>query len=220
MTDRRSPPDPEGEIPRRRLIRPVVLVGLMGVGKTSVGRRLADALSTPFVDSDEEVEEAAAMTIPEIFDSLGEPAFREGERRVIARLIDAGPRIISTGGGAFMNDQTRALVKARAVSVWMKADLDTLVERTGRKANRPLLQGGDPREILAGLMARRHPVYAEADICVPSRIDDRHEAVAARIVAALDARGDCFAPAPAPEAAPEPEPRPDQAPEAPAAPEG
>jgi shikimate kinase len=177
----------------RRLLRPVVLVGLMGVGKTTVGRRLADALGAPFVDSDEEVEAAAQMTVPEIFASLGEPAFREGERRVIARLIEEGPRIIATGGGAFMNDATRALVLERAVSVWLKADLDTLVERTARRVNRPLLSRGDPREILAGLIAARHPVYALADVAVQSHRLDRHEDVAARILAALEAKGDCLA---------------------------
>ena len=187
---------PQTAAPRRRLLRPVVLVGLMGVGKTSVGRRLADALCAPFVDSDEEVEAAAAMTIPEIFETLGEPAFREGERRVISRLIDEGPRIIATGGGAFMNNETRALVKSRAASVWLRADLDTLVERTGRKANRPLLARGDPREILGELMRVRHPVYAEADLTVESRADDRHECVAARIIAALEGLGDCVADAP------------------------
>lgn len=176
-----------------RLTRPVVLVGLMGVGKTSVGRRLAETLSAPFVDSDEEVEAAAAMTIPEIFESLGEPAFREGERRVIARLIDEGPRIIATGGGAFMNPLTRELVKRRAVSVWLHAELETIVERTSRRSGRPLLARGDPREILAGLMAVRHPVYAEADIRIDSHPHDAHEDVAARIIAALEARGDCIA---------------------------
>ncbi|MGG7566360.1 shikimate kinase [Rhodovulum sp. DZ06] len=181
-------------IPRRRLLRPVVLVGLMGCGKSSVGRRLADALGAPFVDSDDEVEAAAAMTIPEIFESMGEPAFREGERRVIARLIEAGPRVIATGGGAFMNDLTRALVKERAASVWLRAELDTLVERTSRRANRPLLSRGDPREILAELMRVRYPVYAEADVCVESRPNDRHEEVAARIIAGLDAHGGCLAP--------------------------
>ncbi|MFT4795141.1 MAG: shikimate kinase [Paracoccaceae bacterium] len=178
----------------RRLLRPVVLVGLMGVGKTTVGRRLADALNAAFVDSDEEVEAAAQMTVPEIFASLGEPAFREGERRVIARLIDEGPRIIATGGGAFMNDATRALVLDRAVSVWLRADLDTLVERTARRANRPLLSRGDPRQILADLIAARHPVYALADVTVESRRYDRHEDVAARILAALDTVDGCLAP--------------------------
>lgn len=179
-------------LPAPRLLRPVVLVGLMGAGKTSVGKRLAETLGAPFVDSDDEVETAANMTIPEIFESLGEPAFREGERRVIGRLIDEGPRIIATGGGAFMNAETRALVKARAVSIWLHAELDTLVERTSRKANRPLLARGDPRKILADLMAARHPVYAQADICVQSRADDRHEDVAARIIAALREQGGCL----------------------------
>lgn len=193
-----DPDQPAAEAPARtctprRLLRPVVLVGLMGVGKTTVGRKLAEALNAPFVDSDEEVEAAAQMTVPEIFASLGEPAFREGERRVIARLIEEGPRIIATGGGAFMNDATRALVLDRAVSVWLRADLDTLVERTARRANRPLLSRGDPRQILAGLIETRHPVYALADVTVDSRRNDRHEDVAARILAALDAKGDSLA---------------------------
>ena len=193
-----DPDQPAAEAPARactprRLLRPVVLVGLMGVGKTTVGRKLAEALNAPFVDSDEEVEAAAQMTVPEIFASLGEPAFREGERRVIARLIEEGPRIIATGGGAFMNDATRALVLDRAVSVWLRADLDTLVERTARRANRPLLSRGDPRQILAGLIETRHPVYALADVTVDSRRYDRHEDVAARLLAALDAKGDSLA---------------------------
>jgi shikimate kinase len=186
-------PAPNADAVQRRLLRPVVLVGLMGVGKTTVGRKLAEALDAPFVDSDEEVEAAAQMTVPEIFASLGQPAFREGERRVIARLIDEGPRIIATGGGAFMNDETRALVLSRAASVWLRADLDTLVERTARRANRPLLSRGDPREILAGLIETRHPTYAQADVTVDSRRYDRHEDVSARILAALAEMGDCIA---------------------------
>ena len=177
-----------------RAVRAVVLVGLMGAGKTSVGRRLAAALGAPFVDSDEEVERAARMTVPEIFASMGEPSFRDGERRVIARLLEEGPRIIATGGGAWMNDETRAAIRARgAVVVWLRAELDTLVERVSRRAGRPLLAQGDPRQILARLIEVRHPVYAEADVTVDSRAGDRHEAVVARIIEALAARGDVAA---------------------------
>jgi shikimate kinase len=178
------------DAPVRRLARPAVLVGLMGAGKTSVGRRLAAALSAPFVDSDEAVEAAARMSVAEIFETLGEPAFREGERRVIARLLDETPQVIATGGGAFMNPETRALIAERgAVTVWLRADLDTLYERVGRRGGRPLLATGDPREILARLIRERHPVYAEADLVVDSAAGDRHEAVVDRILAALGAAG-------------------------------
>lgn len=188
-----SPPDPVSatRLPPPRPVRGVVLVGLMGAGKTSVGRRLAAALATPFVDSDDEVERAARMTVPEIFATMGEPSFRDGERRVIARLLEGGPRIIATGGGAWMNDETRAAIRARgAVVVWLRAELDTLVERVSRRAGRPLLAQGNPREILAGLMEVRHPVYGLADVVVDSHAGDRHETVVARIIDALAARGD------------------------------
>ena len=184
MTDAAEPSSPG------RLRRPVVLVGLMGAGKTTVGRRLAARLGVPFADSDDAVEEAARMTIPEIFATLGEPAFRDGERRVIARLLDGPPRVIATGGGAFMAAPSREIIKARAVSVWLRAELDVLMDRVGRRGGRPLLAKGDPREILARLMAERHPVYAEADLTVDSGPDDRHEAVADRVLAALAAHGD------------------------------
>lgn len=153
-----------------RIDRPVVLVGLMGVGKTSVGKRLAAALHCPFVDADEEIETAARMTIPEIFAQYGEQHFRDGERRVIARLIeDAGGRqVIATGGGAFCNDGTRALILERAIAVWLDSDINTLLERTARKDNRPLLQGGDPRETLTRLREERRADYARAPIHVMS----------------------------------------------------
>ena len=183
-----EPPPPSP--PARRLARPAVLVGLMGAGKTTVGRRLAAALAAPFVDSDEAVEAAARMSVAEIFETLGEPAFREGERRVIARLLDETPQVVATGGGAFMNAETRSLIRDRgAVTVWLRADLDTLHARVGRRGGRPLLASGDPREILARLIRERHPVYAEADIVVDSAAGDRHEAVVERVVAALDAAG-------------------------------
>lgn len=154
----------------RRIDRPVVLVGMMGVGKSSVGRRLATLLHMPFVDADEEIETAAQMTIPEIFAAYGEGYFRDGERRVIARLIDgAGNRkVIATGGGAFVNAETRALILDRAIAVWLDSDVDTLVERVGRKSNRPLLQQGDPREILTRLRAEREGAYAQAPVHVKS----------------------------------------------------
>ena len=180
-----STPD---DTPQRasRLTRPIVLVGLMGAGKTSVGRRLAAALGANFVDSDDEIVDAAGMSIADIFENLGEAHFRDGERRVLARLMAEAPQVIATGGGAFMNDETRALIKERGVSVWLRAELDTLLKRVSGKATRPLLQSGDPREILSGLMKKRHPVYAEADVVVEIYMDDPHEVVVGRIIAALD----------------------------------
>ena len=171
--------------PKPGLRRPVVLVGLMGAGKSSVGLRLADLLGVPFRDSDQEVELAAGMTIPEIFETLGEAQFRDGERRVIARLLDGAPHVLGTGGGAFMNAETRGVIAARAVSVWLKAELDVLVSRTAGRTHRPLLNNGDPREILAGLMAARYPVYALADIHVESRANQSQEQMARRILSAL-----------------------------------
>lgn len=190
MTDAEDRRDaPPGAAPR--LARSVVLIGLMGAGKTSVGRRLAARLGAPFVDSDDEVVAAAGMSIADIFETMGEDAFRNGERRVIGRLLERGPQVVATGGGAWMNAETRAAIRARgATVVWLRAALDTLLERVGRKGGRPLLARGDPREILAELMERRHPVYAEADVTVDSRAGDRHEAVVARILKALRARGD------------------------------
>ena len=137
----------------RRIDRPVVLVGMMGVGKSSVGKRLAAALRCPFIDADEAIEQSAKMTIPEIFENFGEAGFRDGERRVIARLIeeDGGRKVIATGGGAFCNADTRRLILDRTISVWLDSDIDTLIERTSRKDNRPLLKQGDPREILTRL---------------------------------------------------------------------
>ena len=154
----------------RRIDRPIVLVGMMGVGKSSVGRRLAAALDCPFVDADDAIEESAKMSIQDIFDQFGEASFRDGERRVIARLIEEGGgcKVIATGGGAFCNDETRALILDRAIAVWLDSDIDTLVERTSRKNNRPLLRQGDPREILARLRKEREPAYAQAPIHVQS----------------------------------------------------
>lgn len=160
-------PGPDDE--RRAAAQPIVLVGLMGAGKTSIGRRLAARLNMSFVDADTEIEAAAGCTIEEIFDRHGEAAFRDGERRVIARLLEGPPQVIATGGGAFMDASTRQLVRDRAISLWLRADLDTLVARTSRRSNRPLLNRGNPRATLDRLMIERHPVYAEADITVDSR---------------------------------------------------
>jgi shikimate kinase len=165
--------------------RSVVLVGMMGAGKSSVGRRLAARLGVPFVDADTEIEKAAGMSIADIFARHGEPSFRSGEARVIARLLDAGPQVLATGGGAFINPDTRAAVAAKGISVWLAADLDVLLRRLGkRRSERPLLQTGDPRETLRGLLAQREPVYAQADITVQSR-DVAHDAIVTDIVTAL-----------------------------------
>lgn len=174
---------------RPRLRRTVALIGLMGAGKSAVGRRLAAALGARFRDSDEEIERAAAMTIPEIFERYGERHFREGEQRVIARLLNDPPQVLATGGGAFMAEPTRALLKRRAHTVWLRADLDTLVARCGRKNNRPLLRRRDPRETLAELMDARYPIYQEAESVVDS-VDGPHEAVVQAIIARLEETGD------------------------------
>jgi shikimate kinase len=150
------------------LDRPVVLVGLMGAGKTRVGRRLAERLGLPFLDTDLEIEAETGKTIAELFSHIGEPAFREGERRTIARLMRNARSVIATGGGAFMDTRTRAAIRQNALSVWLRADLDTLVARTSRSNKRPLLQGVDKAEKLAELMALRYPVYAEAHLTVDS----------------------------------------------------
>lgn len=164
--------------------RPIVLVGLMGVGKTTVGRRLAQRLALPFVDADEEIESAAGMTIAEIFERYGEPHFRDGERRVIARLIDGLPKVIATGGGAFMNDETRRLILERATAVWLDADIDTLVDRVRRRAHRPLLRNKDPKVVLRELAAQRNQIYALAPIRVRSE-PAPHDATVKAILKAL-----------------------------------
>ncbi|MDO9224379.1 MAG: shikimate kinase [Caulobacter sp.] len=155
----------------------IALVGLMGVGKSSIGRRLALALDLPFRDADTEVEAAAGRSIPEIFETFGESAFREGERRVIARLMDEGAHVLATGGGAFVNDETRALIKARAISVWLKADLELLARRVGRKDSRPLVRGRDPLEVLKEQAEARYPFYAQADLTVETGDTPHGEAV-------------------------------------------
>lgn len=162
----------------------IALVGLMGVGKSSIGRRLAHALDLPFRDADAEVEAAAGRSVADIFAQYGEPAFRDGERKVIARLLDEGPHVLATGGGAFMNDQTRALIKERAVSVWLKADLDVLARRVSRKSDRPLVAGKDPLEVLKDQAAARYPVYEQADIIVETG-DTPHQVAVESIIDAL-----------------------------------
>ena len=149
--------------------RPLVLVGMMGAGKTTVGRRIASRLGRQFLDSDEEIEKAAQMTIPEIFEQRGEPEFRAGETRVIARVLKDGGIVLATGGGAFVNVETRALIKTEALSVWLKAEADILFERVSRRSNRPLLKTANPRATLEKLIADRYPIYAEADVTVLSR---------------------------------------------------
>lgn len=181
-----------GEIGRiaRRIDRPVVLVGMMGVGKTTVGRKLAAILDVPFLDADEEIERAAQMPIPEIFATYGEPYFRSGERRVIARLLNPRTqpqrKILATGGGAFADPETRALILDKAISVWLDSDVETLLERVGRRDNRPLLRTGDPREILTRLRNERRGAYEQAAIHVLSG-NQPHTATAHRILKAIDA---------------------------------
>jgi shikimate kinase len=165
--------------------RPLVLVGLMGSGKSSVGRRLANRLHVPFVDADTEIELAAGMSIPEIFANHGEPSFRDGERRVIARLLTGGGQIIATGGGAFMNAETRARIAETGISLWLDAEVEVLMRRVRRRGNRPLLQTDDPEETMRALMAVRNPVYATADIRVASE-EGPHEATVEAVMAALE----------------------------------
>jgi shikimate kinase len=166
---------------------PIVLVGLMGAGKSTVGRRLARRLGLGFVDSDDEIERAAVHTIPEIFDRFGEASFRDGERRVLRRLIEDGPRVIATGGGAFMDPETRALILKRCLAVWLEADVDTLAARVARRGRRPLLAGTEPLPFLRELAAVRNPIYAEAHLRVASQ-SGPHERTVERILAALAER--------------------------------
>lgn len=164
--------------------RTIVLVGLMGVGKSTVGRRLASRLNLPFVDADEEIERAAGLTISEIFSRYGEAHFRDGERRVIARLIDGVPKVVATGGGAFVQAETRALILERATAIWLDADISTLVDRVRRRSNRPLLKGKDAAIVLRDLAAVRNPLYAEAHHRVISQAVP-HDATVNAILALL-----------------------------------
>jgi shikimate kinase len=172
--------------------RSIVLVGMMGAGKSSIGRRVAARLTIPFVDADAEIELAADMTIAEIFAVHGEPYFRAGEARVIARLLERGPQVLATGGGAFMNAQTRAALQEKAVSVWLKADLDVLTRRLRRRNDRPLLKTDDPVATLTNLLQMRDPIYATADVTVLSR-DVTHDVIVDEIVAAVGAKLDAAA---------------------------
>ncbi len=164
--------------------RSVVFVGLMGAGKTAIGRRVASALGLSFTDSDHEIERVSRMTVPELFERYGETEFRALEQRVILRLLENGPQVLSTGGGAYMNEQTRAAIAEHGLSVWLKADLDTLFDRVSKKQNRPLLRNDDPRGVLEKLMLERYPVYALADLTVTTR-DERKEIIAMEVVEAL-----------------------------------
>jgi shikimate kinase len=150
------------------LPKTVALVGLMGAGKSAIGKRLALRLGLPFIDADDEIERAAGCSIAEFFERYGESEFRAGERRVIARLLEEAPHVLSTGGGAYIHPDTRTLMRTKAVTVWLRAELDVLFDRVKRRGHRPLLRQGDPRDVLARLMAQRYPIYAEADIVVES----------------------------------------------------
>ncbi|TGQ45820.1 shikimate kinase [Mesorhizobium sp. M00.F.Ca.ET.216.01.1.1] len=164
--------------------RSIVFVGLMGAGKTAIGRKVAAMLALPFIDSDQEIESVSRMTVPELFERYGETEFRALEQRVILRVLENGPQVLSTGGGAFMNAQTREAIASHGVSVWLNAELDLLMDRVSKKQNRPLLKSADPRAVLKQLMTDRYPVYAAADVTVPTR-DDRKEVIAAEVVDAI-----------------------------------
>ena len=178
---------PEQDIEKARHVlgrRNLVFVGLMGAGKSAIGRLVAQMLGIPFVDSDHEIERVSRMTIPELFEAYGEPEFRALEARVIKRLLKTGPRVLSTGGGAFMNDTTRAMVLANGLSVWLKADLEVLWTRVSKRDSRPLLKTANPKQTLSDLLDQRYPVYAKADVTVQSRDDDK-DIIAAETVMAL-----------------------------------
>lgn len=169
----------------RRITRPVMLIGLMGVGKSTVGRRLATLLDREFVDSDDAIVDAAQMSIQEMFDTYGEDYFRNGERRVIARLVEEGEGVIATGGGAFVDPETRSLMRASGIVVWLDCPIDTLVARVARKDTRPLLKSGDPHEILTRLRSERGPLYSQAHIRVECE-EGPHQRTALRILEAID----------------------------------
>jgi shikimate kinase len=170
------------------LTRTVVLVGLMGAGKTVIGKRLAQAIGVSFRDADHEIEQAAGLTVSEIFAKHGEPYFRDGERRVIRRLLEEPPHVLATGGGAFMNAETRALIAARGMAVWLRAELPVLMKRVMKRSTRPLLATGDPEATMKRLMEERYPIYAEAPIAIDTR-EGPHDEVVAAIVAALKEKG-------------------------------
>jgi shikimate kinase len=178
---------PEAEILAALGSRLIVLVGMMGAGKSTIGRRLAARLRLPFMDADTEIEAAAGMTIPEIFEAHGEKHFRDGEARVIARLLESGPGVLATGGGSFMREETRRRIGDKAVSIWLKADTDVIMKRVKRRTDRPLLQTVDPAATVNRLLAEREPVYGCADITVASR-DVPHDKIVDECMAALHAR--------------------------------
>lgn len=181
-----SDADRPGDIKSLLADRSIVLVGLMGCGKSAIGRRLAAKLDLPFVDADEEIETAHKMTISEIFSQYGEEYFRDGERRVIARLLGNGPQVLATGGGAFMSPETRDNIGQRGISVWLKAELPVLMKRVLKRDTRPLLKNPDPEGVMRGLIEKRYPVYGEADITVESR-EVAHEVIVGEILDALRA---------------------------------
>jgi shikimate kinase len=188
MSDAALPPpgSPEADILSALGARSLVLVGMMGVGKSTIGRRLAARLKLPFVDADSEIEAAAGMSIPEIFERHGEPHFRDGEARVIARLLDGGPLVLATGGGAFMREDTRLRIATKAVSIWLKADHDVIMRRVRRRADRPLLQTADPEGTVTRLLTEREPVYRNADLTIASR-DVPHDKIVEECIETLRA---------------------------------
>src|ERR1700737_1805640 len=175
---------PDAEITAKLGARSVVLVGMMGAGKSTIGRRLSVRLRLPFLDADTEIEAAAGMSIPDIFETHGEPHFRDGEARVIARLLDGGPTVLATGGGAFMREETRNRIRDKAVSIWLKADADIIMKRVKRRADRPLLQTPDPAATIGRLIEEREPVYQHADLTIASR-DGPHEKIVDECIDAL-----------------------------------
>ncbi|MCK1640200.1 shikimate kinase [Bradyrhizobium sp. 157] len=184
----------EADITSALARRSVVLVGMMGAGKSTIGRRLAARLRLPFLDADIEIEAAAGMSIPDIFETHGEPHFRDGEARVIARLLDSGPAVIATGGGAFMREETRNRIRDKAVSIWLKADVDIIMKRVKRRADRPLLQTEDPVATVSRLLEAREPVYRSADVTILSR-DVPHDRIVDECIEALRVRLCAGAPA-------------------------
>jgi shikimate kinase len=188
MPETASPASPtasqEAEITAALGTRSIVLVGMMGAGKSTIGRRLSARLRLPFLDADTEIEAAAGMSIPDIFETHGEPHFRDGEARVIARLLDGGPAVIATGGGAFMREETRGRIRSKAVSIWLKADADIIMRRVKRRVDRPLLQTTDPAMTVARLIEEREPIYQHADLTIWSR-DVPHEKIVDECIDAL-----------------------------------